>query len=68
MNFVASQTTVAASGDDALWAGTSAAPTAVETTTSPVETTTAGLKSMIVSFLKLVNKDGLIGKNGRLVR
>ena len=47
INFVASQTTVEASGDDALWAGTSAAPTAVETTTSPVETTTAGLKSMI---------------------
>ena len=48
INFVASQTTVEASGDDALWPGTSAAPTAVETTTSPVETTTAGLKSMIL--------------------
>ena len=47
INFVASQTTVDPSADP-LWAGTSWAPTAVETTPSPVETTTAGLKSMIL--------------------
>ena len=47
INFVASQTTVGPSADS-LWAGTSWAPIAVETSTSPVETTTAGLKSMIL--------------------
>ena len=46
INFVVSQT--AEPSADPLWAGTSWAPPAIETTTSPVETTTAGLKSMIL--------------------